>query len=155
MIIVRTHLITGFTGNLSREEISDQISTFTLAGQDTWGGIISVVATTYLADYHGQANCVAFTVLELGRNPEWQEKIRLEVIAFYSETPSMDKVPDLDKLPLLNAHLKVSLVSSCCYSLFISAIGSTPTLPRISPLRASSHGRHSLTSGFPRHENDW
>jgi hypothetical protein len=150
---VRTHLVTGFSGNLSREEISDQISTFTLAGQDTVVWVLAVAAIGYLANHHGQANCFAFTLLELSRNPEWQEKIRLEVIAFYSETPSMDKIPDLDKLPLLNAHLKVNLIPSRCYSLLMSAIGNTPTLSRISPFRTSSHRRHGLTFGFPHHEN--
>ena len=68
-----------------------------------------------------KVNAFSFALLELARHPAWQERVRKELrdaqanpknyIPDSNSDSSSDSelgVLDLDRLPLLNAHIKVS-----------------------------------------------
>ncbi|KAJ6631106.1 cytochrome P450 [Mycena sp. CBHHK59/15] len=71
------------TSKMSFEEIQDQFGTITVAGEDT------------------TANTVAWSLYELAKNPDLQEKLREEL----NEMGPEDTV-DYDRLPILNALIK-------------------------------------------------
>ncbi|KAK7026021.1 hypothetical protein VNI00_015738 [Paramarasmius palmivorus] len=76
-----------YSTKLSADELKDQIPTMLIAGQDTTG------------------NSLAFAILELARHPEWQGKIREEILQLQGDL----NCSSLDKLVYLNAHIKETL----------------------------------------------
>lgn len=71
------------TSKMTFSEIQDQFGTITVAGEDT------------------TANTVAWSLYELAKNPELQEKLRAEL-----NEAGPDESVDYDRLPILNALLK-------------------------------------------------
>ncbi|ESK92825.1 cytochrome p450 [Moniliophthora roreri MCA 2997] len=72
---------------ISPEEIKHQITSMLVAGQDTTG------------------NTITFALLEFARHPEWQDKVRQEILQMEGDL----SYSNLDKLVYLNAHIKETL----------------------------------------------
>ncbi|KAI0704575.1 cytochrome P450 [Earliella scabrosa] len=81
-------LVAQASGKISMEELYEQISTFIIGGHET---------TT---------QTLAFTIFELSRHPEIQNKLREELVAF-SDEPTYDDFAT--RLPYLDAVLKETL----------------------------------------------
>ncbi|KAK1235019.1 hypothetical protein PQX77_001773 [Marasmius sp. AFHP31] len=72
---------------LTFEEIAHQTATMLVSGQDTTG------------------NTLAWALFEFAKRPEWQEKVRQEII----KADATGTAPNSDKLDYLNAHIKETL----------------------------------------------
>ncbi|KAL0063168.1 hypothetical protein AAF712_009962 [Marasmius tenuissimus] len=72
---------------LTFEEIAHQTATMLVSGQDTTG------------------NTLAWALYEIAKRPEWQEKVRQEII----KADATGTAPNPDKLEYLNAHIKETL----------------------------------------------
>ncbi|KAJ8096377.1 hypothetical protein PM082_011539 [Marasmius tenuissimus] len=70
---------------LTRQQIKDQIPSILVAGQDTTG------------------NTTAFALYEFAKRPEWQERVRNELLGVNGERRT---AAAYDRLQLLNAHIK-------------------------------------------------
>ncbi|KAK1227990.1 hypothetical protein PQX77_008981 [Marasmius sp. AFHP31] len=70
---------------LTRQQIKDQIPSILVAGQDTTG------------------NTTAFALYEFAKRPEWQERVRNELLSVNGERRT---AAAYDRLQLLNAHIK-------------------------------------------------
>ncbi|KAJ7196418.1 cytochrome P450 [Mycena pura] len=81
-------LIQSDTKSIQEEDIVGQTSIITIAGQDT------------------TANTLAFGLIELAKNPQFQDSLRVEIHAAFGT--DRENIP-YDNMPLLNAFIKESL----------------------------------------------
>ncbi|KAJ7182589.1 cytochrome P450 [Mycena crocata] len=71
------------TNKMTFEEVQDQFGTITVAGEDT------------------TANTVAWSLYELAKNPDFQDRLRMEL-----NDSGADRSVDFDRLPMLNGLIK-------------------------------------------------
>ncbi|KAJ7190645.1 cytochrome P450 [Mycena pura] len=76
--------------SIREDDIVGQTSIITIAGQDS------------------TANTLAFGLIELAKNPQFQDSLRAEIHAAFGTSGYREKIP-YDNMPLLNAFIKESL----------------------------------------------
>ncbi|EGN99109.1 hypothetical protein SERLA73DRAFT_181928 [Serpula lacrymans var. lacrymans S7.3] len=104
--------------------------------------MLSQIATLLLAGHETTANTLVWTLYELARHPEDQQKVREEIAAVRKEVEARgdeDFVPsDFDSMPFMNAVLKESLrLHPIVAALFREAAGED-VLPLSEPLETVS-----------------
>ena len=74
--------------------------------------MISQMATLTLAGHETTANTLTWTLWELAKHPEWQDKMRVEIADWRAKLaergPGLDfGMEELEGMPVLNAVMKV------------------------------------------------
>ncbi|KAF8656767.1 hypothetical protein AX16_002445 [Volvariella volvacea WC 439] len=104
------------SSRLSEDEIVGQFGTMNLAGEDT------------------TANTLAWSLYELAKNPQYQERIRQEFNAINAN--DLNRNPSLyDQLPFLNAFIKEVLRFHCVVPQTTRAASRDCVIPLLNPLK--------------------
>ncbi|EGN99106.1 hypothetical protein SERLA73DRAFT_181927 [Serpula lacrymans var. lacrymans S7.3] len=123
-ILVQSNIAEDAKKRLNEDEMLSQIATLLLAGHDT------------------TANTLVWTLYELARHPEDQQKVRDEIAAARKDVETRgdeDFVPsDFDSMPFLNAVLKESLRLHPVGAVLFREAGGEDILPLSEPLETVS-----------------
>ncbi|KAF7358688.1 Cytochrome P450 [Mycena sanguinolenta] len=94
---------------LTSEEIISQTATVMIAGQETTVGLRFFASTAMSSDrsFIHQTNTIAFGLLELAKNPRFQDELRSEIHSIAGGSPAYDK-PLTDRMALRDVVIPLS-----------------------------------------------
>lgn len=94
---------------MSNDELKDQFGGIMTAGEDTTVRATQLFGSMSLANYiyMRQANSMVWILYVLAQHPEWQAKLRQEIKD--ADQGVNGTQIDYDRLPFLNAVIKVSI----------------------------------------------